>query len=145
MIGEGGVMERGGSDGMGWERWRGEGVVEGDGGGKGGVVESDEGEREEWWTVLNEVRGKGWGLMEGKGVLLGCHCLCACSLSCPWVVVMCGWCVVVHGWGHQLGAWGIVCRRWVVGGLIRVGGLFVGAGLLFMGVVVMCRLLCGHH
>ena len=30
-------------------------------------------------------------------------------------------------------------------GLIRVGGLFVGAGLLFMGAVVMCHLLCGHH
>ena len=52
-------MERGGRDGEGRKRWRGEGVVESDGGG-----------REKWWTVLNGGRGKGWGLMEGEGVLL---------------------------------------------------------------------------
>ena len=107
--------------------WRGEGVVERHGGGKGGVVESDGGEREEWWTVLHGGRGKGWGLMEGEGVLLGHHCPCARSSSCLWAVVM-------HRW--RIG--GVVHGRWVVGGLVHVGGLFVG-------VVVMCRLLCGHH
>ena len=76
-------MERGGSDGM--ERWRGEGVVGSDGGGKGGVGERDGGEREEW---------EAWGLMEGEGVLLG-HCRpCVRSLSCPGAFVMCGWRVV---------------------------------------------------
>ena len=50
MRGEGGVMERGESDGMGRERWR---VMEG---GEGGVVESDEREREEWLTVMNGGR-----------------------------------------------------------------------------------------
>ena len=68
------------------ERWRGEGVVGSDGGGKGGVVESDGGEREEW---------EGWGLMEGEGVLLGRRRPCARSLSCLGVFVMCGWHVVI--------------------------------------------------
>ena len=65
-------MESGGSGGS-------------DGGGKGGVVESDGGEREEW---------EGWGLMEGEGVLLGRRRPCACSSSCPGAFVMCGWHVV---------------------------------------------------
>ena len=127
MIREGGVMERGGRDGMGWERWRGEGVVESDGGGKGGVVESDGGEREEWWTVMN--RGEGWGLMEGEGVLLGHSRLCVHLSSCLWVVVMCGWHIIVRGWGLSVGGamgaglsvgsfmwagclWVLVCRSW---------------------------------
>ena len=76
-------MERGGSDGM--ERCRGEGVVGSEGGGKGGVVESEGGEREEW---------EGWGLMEGEGVLLGHRRPCARSSSCPGAFVMHGWCVV---------------------------------------------------
>ena len=65
-------MDRGGSDGM--QRWRGEGVVESDGGG-----------REEWEC---------WGLMEGEGVLLGHHRLCARSLSCLGAFIVCGWHVV---------------------------------------------------
>ena len=106
-MGESGVMERGGSDGM--ERWRGEGVVGSDGGGKGGVVESDGGEREEW---------EGWGLMEGGecrwAIVIHVHArrpvqghsLCVggvsslskgarlSSMGGGRLVVMCGWHVV---------------------------------------------------
>ena len=60
------------------ERWRGEGVVGSDGGGTGGVVESDGGERKEW---------EGWGLMEGEGVLLGRRCPCVHSSSMCALVV----------------------------------------------------------
>ena len=53
--------------------------------------------------------------------------------------------VLIVGGGGRLWVWGIVHRCWVVGGLVHVGGLFVGAGLSFMAMVVMCCLLCGHH
>ena len=48
---------------------------------------------------------------------------------CSWVLGLCSW---------VLG-----CRSQVVG-FVRVVGLFVPAGLSFMGAVVMCRVLGGH-
>ena len=60
--------------------------------------------------------------------------------SCLVVVSGCG--AVVVGTGLLLVAWG--CRLEVVG-LLHVGGLLVGAGLWFVGVVVTCCLLCGQH
>ena len=60
--------------------------------------------------------------------------------SCLVVVSGCG--AVVVGAGSLLVAQG--CRLEAVG-LLRVGGLLVGAGLWFVGMVVMCCLLCGQH
>ena len=50
-------------------------------------MESDGGEREEWWTVMNGGRGVGWGLMKGEGVLLGRRHPCARSSSVCALVV----------------------------------------------------------
>ena len=58
------------------------------------------------------------------------------------LVVVSGCGAVVVGAGSLLVAWG--CQLEAVG-LLRVGGLLVGAGLWFVGVVVTCRLLCGQH
>ena len=51
-------MKREGSDGMGREICRGEGVVQSDGGEERGGGESDGREREEWWRVMEEGRGR---------------------------------------------------------------------------------------
>ena len=79
-----------------------------DGGGKGGVVESDGGEREEW---------EGWGLMEGEGVLLGHRRPCAHSLS------MCA--LVIRA--HPLSVCALIipvrARRPVQGRSLCVGGV----------------------
>ena len=133
-------MERGGRNREGRERWRGEGVVESDGRGKGGVVDSDGGERVEWWTVLNGGRGKGWGLMEGEGVLLG-HVICVRTRR-----PICGQSLCVGGasssskggasssvgggrrlvpGGGSIRGWSssfVGVGRWVVGGLVHMGG-----------------------
>ena len=49
---------------------------------------------------------------------------------CPWALGFCSW---------PLG-----CRSQAVG-FVRLVGLFVPAGLSFVGVVVMCRVLGGHR
>ena len=134
------------------ERWRGEGVVGSDGGGKGGVVESDGGEREE---------REGWGLMEGGGSAAGlsssmcvlvvlswgvcyawvvCHHCLREACHRPWVgVVGCGhWVVVLFVgsgrrlwvWGGGRGCWVVVHGRWVVvrGHSVVVGGMGLSIG-----------------
>ena len=58
------------------------------------------------------------------------------------LVIVSGCGAVVVGAGSLLVAQG--CRLEVVG-LLRMGGLLVGAGLWFVGAVVTCRLLCGQH
>ena len=65
------------------------------------------------------------------------------------VVVVCGCGAVVVGTESLSVSAGLLlvvqgCRLEVVG-LLRMGGLLMGAGLWFVGVVVTCCLLCGQH
>ena len=65
------------------------------------------------------------------------------------LVVVSGCGVVVVGAGLlSVGAGSLLvardCQLEAVG-LLHVGRLLVGAGLWFVGTVVMCRLLCGQH
>ena len=85
-------------------------------------MESDGGEREEWWTVMNGGRGEGWGLMEGEGVLLGHRHPCAHS-RCP-----------VYGHSLCVGGTSSLSKGGMsssVGGgrWLWAGSLFVGTGL----------------
>ena len=164
-------------------------------------MESDGGEREEWWTVMNGGWGVGWGLLKGEAVLLGRRHPCARSSSVCALVVrvrarrlcarsssVCTLVIRVRarrpvhgrslcvggasssgGGGRRLRAlgglsirggvlfmgavslsWALGCCSWALGcrleavGLVPVGGLFVCAGLSFVGAVVTCRLLCGR-
>ena len=58
------------------------------------------------------------------------------------LVVVSGCGAVVVGAGSLLVARG--CRLEAVG-LLRMGGLLLGAGFWVVGAVVTCRLLCGQH
>ena len=114
--------------------------MESDGGGKGGVVKSDGGEREEWWTVLNGQRGKGreccWAVSSMCALVVlsvgshawvaRCHCVREVHRR-PWVgVVGWRWVVVLFvGSGCHLWVWGAVRGHWVVGGQVACGCWFV--------------------
>ena len=119
-------------------------------------MESDGGEREEWWTVMNGGWGVGWGLMKGEGVLLGRHHPCACSSSmCPLVIWGGGrdgecwrgscWAIVIHGCLSSVGegSWLAMCAsQSSVRGCPACGHLSCVGG---MGVVIHgpSALLCG--
>jgi hypothetical protein len=139
--GEGG-MERGRRDGEGREGWR---VMEGrgsDGGGNGGAGPSlsTVGVRHLGvGVVVGHVRSSFVG---GRSLLLWAVGLVLGGWRCSWGLGSCLWAPSCRFW-----AVGLVRVRYtfVGGGLLLVGGLFVDAGLSFVGVVVLCRVSCGHR
>ena len=123
------------------------------------MVESDGGDREEWWRVMDGGR-EGWGMMEGGGMGNDGGRAAGPSSSVgarhPWALVVCGWggrcqpCAlagrprgvvlpvgVCHAWvARREGRrrlWGTLLVRACVGVVVRRWGLFCPWALSVVG------------